>query len=145
MPKRKELAEREREQIQEALALDQASVNLVRKVWNLARGRKPEAHRNAFYDCANEVFRQSKDCYTALRVEEGCIVLANLDKVLARVAETSSAWRAALAEAAAHRELSLILYHDEAMCGNVLAHRKDKKACFIYLVVRFYLWHLQLS
>ena len=111
MPKRKQLAEREREQILEAVALEEAPVNTLRKIWNLALGRKPEAHRNAFYECAQEVLKPHQDCYTALRVEEGIIVLANLDKLLARAAETSSAWGAALAEAAAQRrELSLILY-----------------------------------
>ena len=81
MPKRKQLAEREREQILEAVALEEAPVNTLRKIWNLALGRKTEAHRNAFYECAPEVLKPHQDCYTALRVEEGIIVLANLDKL----------------------------------------------------------------
>ena len=66
MPKRKELAEREREQILEALALDQASVNTCEEGLEFGSGPQTRgAPKRLLRLRTTRSSDQSKDCYTA--------------------------------------------------------------------------------
>ncbi|CAJ1343269.1 unnamed protein product, partial [Effrenium voratum] len=145
--RKRRLSHEEEENFGRCLSLPGCSDNTARAIWNIAGELREDgaaASRSSAFTTRTDLTADALACYERheLAGESGKpvpILIGVLAKLLRYAARGSPPWATVLDRVFKRdkgRRLSCVLYHDELICGNVLAVRKVKKICMIYLSFR---------
>ena len=117
----------------------------VTTIWSMARGESVgSAH------VQQRRLEDAKKCFQShsLKATQGPDVkvwVADLPQLLRHTVTRCPSWAEALEaalNATSDETLTAVLYHDELVCGNILAPRQSKKICLLYLSFREMRIHL---
>ena len=137
------LTDEERENLRECQRIKGVSGEAARKIWNIAGQLRPNANVASQTGAKREALdrlRPYLDVYSwhELPCTDGAtcrVLIADIVRLLRFAVADSAAYARALEVGIAGAGLTLhpIIYHDEVVCGNILAPLKRKKvlACYI--------------
>ena len=150
--RKRKLTEKEEKNLQECLAVPYASEQAILRVWNISRKLQQESNETSTFvlkTVASKRLRGAKACFEKWRVPktEQDVWMPSVVAILQYVLEDTPAWASALkgAYAASGGVLHPILYHDDVVCGNILAVFKNKKITAAYLSFRELFPHVALE
>lgn len=135
--KRRRLTERDRENLAKSLSVPCVPDCKALKIWNIAR-KGLDASTASDKDLKTTSAKRLADpleCFQQVRLvgtevgEEENILIPKIPELLNLMTQKSEAWRCALEMACDLRDgtLTPIYYHDEVVCGNILAVIKKKE------------------
>ena len=149
------LSEAEKRNLRRCLSVPGVSEEQTRQIWNIAselRQDAREASKRQLYNVVDDRLKLARACFLNRKVEtedgtDADLILLDLKESLKMMVQRCPAWGNALQEAysAAGGWLTLVTYHDEIVCGNVLAVLKRKKYSAFYISFKEMRWHLRLE
>eukprot|EP00435_Cladocopium_sp_Y103_P044340 s1677_g12.t1 len=153
--KKRRLTEDERNNLRRCLSVSGASEEHTRKIWNIAgelRESAQEASKRQLYNVVEERLHFARACFLDKKVQteagpDADLIVLNVARALQTIVQRCPAWGDALLEAhaAAGGWLTLVTYHDEIVCGNVLAVVKRKKFSAFYISFKEMRRHFRLE
>ena len=153
--KKRRISVEEQQNLEKCLRVPGISEEHVRKVWNIAgelRKDSTEASKRQLYNVVCQRYSSTASCFQEKPIDrtDGSttgLMLIDLPAALQTLVDKCPAWACALKEAHAVNGgvLTLVLYHDDITCGNILAVLKRKKITALYLCFKEMIKHMHLE